>query len=467
MVTMPGAELPVDVTPLGVHDAFFNTGGTLLSLTDYWREASYGSTTAVGTVAPGTSGGWYTLDQAYTDTQRGEIRAAAIQAADPDVDFTQYSRVFIVINGMPVTENWAGVGTLGCGSLSSNDGNMTASTSWIRASSFTTNVRGAFLAMHEAGHNLGLHHSNARDFDTQALGAPGVPGVVEEYNDVFSSMGRGTGHYSTPHKAKLGWLTSQVLTVTGSGAFALHPTEVPGTVQALKVRRGTDDANWVWVEYRQPFGIYDTRLAAPVIHGQVQYLDAADSHVYAGAVLHYQDATTGSYSHLLDMTPQSRLGNTTPIIADDWLDPMLAGHWQDPYTGLTIATSSPTSGALTVTVTYGSGPCVEANPSVMISPSNPAAKRGNSVTYSVTVTNNDTSPCFIKTFSLASTLPAGFQSSFSQNPISIPAGSSVTVSMTKTIPGDAAFATYAVDATATSGTYSDSGSASLTVKPGK
>lgn len=307
-----------------MYDAFFNTGGVLYSLTDYWRENSYGLTTAIGDVAPGTAGGWYTLDQVYTDTQRTEIRRAAIDAADPDVDFTQYSRIFLIINGMTITTNYAGVGTIGCGPLSSDDGDFIASTSWIREISYTTNLRGAFLAIHEAGHNLGLGHSNSRDFETLALGPPGDAGVVEEYSDVFSSMGRGLGHYSTPHKFKLGWLTNQVVTVTGSGSFSVQPTETSGSIQALRVRRGTSDDQWVWVEYRQPFGIYDARLAAPAIHGQVNYLEASDSRIYTGGLIHYVDATTGNQSHLLDMTPQSRTGNTTPIIADDWLDPALA-----------------------------------------------------------------------------------------------------------------------------------------------
>jgi M6 family metalloprotease-like protein len=467
LVTMPGASLPENVTTPGVWDSFFSTGGTLLSLTDYWRENSYGATWALGDVAPGTAGGWYTLDQVYDDTQRAEIRAAAISAADPDVDFTQYSRVFLIINGMTITTNYTGFGTIGCGTLSSTDGNFIASTSWIRATAYTDNVRGAFLSMHEGGHNLGLHHSNSRDFDAEALGMPGVAGVVEEYSDVFSSMGRGVGHYAAPHKSRLGWLPTQVLTVTGSGAFALQPTEVPGSVQALKIRRGTDNDNWIWVEYRQPLGIYDARLAAPVIHGQVNYLDASESHIYSGGMVHYQDATTGNFSHLLDMTPLSRLGNTTPIIADDWLDPALVGAWQDPYTGLSITTSNPTGSALTVSVTYGMGACIEANPTVTISPPNPGAKRGQSVTYSVTVTNNDTSPCFTKTFDLASSLPEGWSTTFSQNPVNIPAGSSLSVSMTKAVPTNAALATHVVDASATSGTYSATGIASVTVKPGK
>ena len=282
-------------------------------------------------------------------------------------------------------------------------------------------------------------------------------------------MGRGTGHYSMPHKFKLGWLTSQVLTVTGNGAFAVQPTELPGTLQALKVRRGTDDTKWAWVEYRQPYGIYDTRLAAPIIHGLVTYLDAADSHVYTGALVHYEDATTGNASHLLDMTPMSLLGSssTTPAIQNDWLDPPLVGTWFDPYTGLTITTSNPTTGALTVNVLYGTPACAAVNPRVTISPSNPSGKRDQNVTFSVTVTNNDTAPCPSKAFDLSSTLPIDWATSFSQNPVTIAAGSSATVSMTKSVPANAAYATFPVDATATSGTYSGTASTSVTVKLGK
>ena len=39
--------------------------------------------------------------------------------------------------------------------------------------------------------------------------------------------------------------------------------------------------------------------------------------------------------------------------------------------------------------------------------------------------------------------------------------------MTKTVPSNAAYATYAVSATATSGTSSGTGTGNVTVKPGK
>jgi M6 family metalloprotease-like protein len=394
----------------------------------------------VGLIAPGTSNGWYTLDQVYHEEQTGQIRSAAMAAADADVDFTQYRRIFIVMNGATDTAaTWSGLGTIGCGSLSSPDGAFNASTSWLKSTSMITHTRGVHLALHEGGHNLGVGHSNSRDFDTEALGAPGVAGVVAEYNDVFSNMGRGLGHYTAPQKFQLGWMPTQVQTITGSGSYVVQPLEVTGaTVQALRIRRGTDNANWLWLEYRQPVGLYDTVLVSPFVFGNlITYLEDASSHIYSGGLLHYVDATTGNKTHLLDLTPQSRSGNTSPLISDDWFDTALAGTWQDPYTGVSITTSNATGSGLSVTVSYGSGPCVEANPTVSLSPSNPSAKRGAAVTLTLTVTNNDTTSCFGKTFAWSSALPPNWPTTFSVASLELSAGSSASISMTKTVPSNA------------------------------
>jgi hypothetical protein len=258
--------------------------------------------------------------------------------------------------------------------------------------------------------------------------------------------------------------------VTGSGTFTIEPAELPAGVQALRIRRGTDDAQWLWAEYRQPAGLYDSTLSAPFTWGglnQIVYLDAADSQIYGGALIHYEDASTGNRTHLLDFTPESRQGSTHPLVPDDFLDPPLAGSWQDPYTGVSMTTSNPTGSALTVQVSYGSGPCVESNPTVTLTPPNPSAKRGQSVTWTVTVTNNDTLPCAGKTFTLSSVLPPGWPTVFSQSVLTIPAASSASVTMTKTVPASAAAGTYAVDASAVSGAFGATAAANVTVKPGK
>jgi M6 family metalloprotease-like protein len=451
-----------------VSDIFFNNSQTALSLTDFWRENSYGVTTAVGAVALGPDSGWYTLDQAYSDTQTGQIRVAAIQAADGDVDFTQYNRLFLVINGMPVTENYAGKGTLGCGNLSSADGTFSASTSWIRANNYNDQARGAFVTIHEGGHNLGLHHANSREFGALALGEPGDAGLLTEYEDIFSEMGRGRGHYAATHKARLGWLPTQVQTVTSNGGYALEPLENLGGALALKIRRGSDPSKWLWVEYRQPTGLYDSRMTIGYnAWGAIPYLDPADSHIFSGGLIHYEDATTGGYSHLLDFTPESSSASTSPLVADDWKDPPLVGTWLDPYTGMSITTSNPTGASLTVDVLYDPTFCARMSPTVSMTPSNPTGKRGQNVTFTVTVLNNDTASCSARAFDMTSSLPGGWSTAFSETPVTIAAGAAASVSMTKTVPSDAALTTYSVNATATNGSNSGTGTASVTVKPGK
>jgi len=510
MVTMPGAPLPdVNLDPqnfdervsrLRIQDMLFNNGqdpeppdaldslyqsyDPNLSLTDFWQENSYGvtRTSASSQVAngPHSVNGWYTLDQVYAVDQTTAIRTAAIAAADPDITFTQYTRLFLVINGMTETvppSTWAGMGTLGCGTLSSADGNFSASTSWMKANSFPNenNYRGAFLAIHESGHNLGLQHSNSREFGAETLGtpvAPVAPGADEEYDDSFSAMGRGLGHYAAPHKAKLGWLPGMVQTITTSLTATVAPTELGGGIRALKIRRGLDNANWLWVEYRQPNSKYDVTLSHPYRTGlgtnAIVYLDAALSGIYTGGLIHYEDVTTGTHSHLLDFTPESSAANTSPLLPDDWLDPALVGGpWLDAYSGLSITTSNPTTSTLTVSVAYtGASQCVASNPTVTLSPSNPGAKRGQSVSYTVTVKNKDSESCGNRPFDLTSTSPV-WETTFSQTTLTLAPTFSASVSMTKKVPSNADYATYTVNAIATSGGISVTGLASATVKPGK
>src|SRR5881396_3320782 len=88
LVTFPGTPAP-SIDPAGVYNIFFGSAGR--SVSEYWREASYGVTSASGAVF-----GWYTLDAVYTCDQYSSIKTAAIKAADADVNFTQYSRLAII-----------------------------------------------------------------------------------------------------------------------------------------------------------------------------------------------------------------------------------------------------------------------------------------------------------------------------------------------------------------------------------
>src|SRR5262249_30456346 len=153
-----------------------------------------------------------------------------------------------------------------------------------------------------------------------------------------------------------------------SGTYTLQPLEMnPAGLQTIKVQRGTGNNAWLWIEYRQSMGNYDSTL---------------NPQGFAGTLIHYQDPTTGAYTKLLDFTPESY---TDPYF--DFYDSPLSPSqtWQDPYTNLSLTVSSANSSGVTVSVNYGSVPCTQANPSVSITPLNPSTYAGAAAAYSVNV----------------------------------------------------------------------------------
>ena len=294
LISFPGVPLPSNVTNSGVYDIFF--GNTGRSVKRYWEEASYGKASAAGNVF-----GPYELSQSYSCDDYYNMRSAAIAAADNDAVFTQYTRVMIVFPN-PGSCGWAGLGTLGCSTLSSNDGNFTSSTSWLLANYMGSVDNGVKLATHEGGHNLTLHHASSRDFGAEALGDVGTSGSLGEYGDIFSTMGSwNLGHYAAPHKQRLTWFSNgNVETLEANASRTVQPFEIlTGGLQALKVRRGAGNNSWLWIEYRKAMGDYDASLP---------------SQIFSGSTIHYEDSTSGTHTHLLDFTPET----------SSWSDPALA-----------------------------------------------------------------------------------------------------------------------------------------------
>ncbi len=437
LVTVPGVPVPIDVTPQSVYDIFFGSSGT--SVDSFWREASYGQTSAAGDVR-----GWYSLPNNYTCSQLAQLRDAAIAAASADgVVFQNYTRLFLVYPDLGC--GWSGFAVMGCTSLNSPAGLFTASTTHLNARYMTSHDQGVELATHEGGHNFGLQHASSRDFGTEALGPLGVAGAVTDYGDKFSTLGSwNLGHYAAPQKAKLlNWMASgtNYLTVQNNGAYTLQPFEDgPAGLQAVKVQRGTGNDAWLWIEYRQPHGLYDSTLS---------------SQIFSGATVHYEDSSTGAFSQLLDFTPQT----------DSWLDPALAAgrSWTDPYSNLSINVQSATASGLTLNLSYGAAPCTHANPTVILSPLNPSIPAGSSVNYSVSVINNDAAGCGASTYSLGSSQPSGWPTSFSSTSLTLNPGQTQSVTMSKTSLAGTIPGTYAVDTTAANGSLQGTGAANCTV----
>lgn len=343
LINFPSTPLTSGYTYSYVHNIFF---GPAPSVTDYWNEASYGSTYATGDVF-----GPFTLAADYTCDQQDEVLQAAIQAADSTVDFTAYQRIYLIL---PVTVAggcvFDGIGQLGCSLYNSpSKGNFTASFTWIESITIGPNIYGALggllqTAIHEGGHNFGLRHASSIDYDTLPAGPPGTDGTHSEYGDPFSSMGTNPDHFAAPHKNYLGWLSEGTgwVQVQSGGTWTLAPlSKVSTSHQALRVQRGNGNTQWLWVEYRQPVGTYEPAI-----------LDNGAPRDFGGALIHIEDPTQptwANYTELLDFQPVR--------IPNDFNTSLLkaGSSWADPYSNLTLTAGKATTSGLPITVSYDNG----------------------------------------------------------------------------------------------------------------
>jgi|GEM_PF-2654689 len=435
MAAFPGMAQPT-LTPQRVHEAFFST--TRRSLADYWSEVSEGRTTTTGNVV-----GWYTLDRAYSCGEGAAMRDAAVRAADADVDFTQYDRIFIVHPRPQAGCSYAGQATVSCGQVQTEDGAVRASTAWLVAESMGSHDQAVELVTHEAGHNLTLGHASSRDFGTEALGLPGALGVIDEYGDVFSTMGRwNLGHYAAPQKARIGWLdASAVAQVDGvGGTFTLAPVVASGGLKALKVRRRAGSNDWLWLEYRQPMGAYEATLAPQV---------------FGGALVHYDDAETRDDSHLLDFTPHTA----------SWSDPALlpGTTWEDPHGTLSVTVDAATPAGLTVSIAYRQSVCVRGPHEVQVTPYAPTTWPGGRPEFEAVLINHDTPACAPSTFQLATLLPAGWSADRLPAQVSVAASSSLSLGLQTYTPYSAVPGAYTVGLAATRDGHTVQGTAAIDV----
>ncbi|MFP2924283.1 NEW3 domain-containing protein [Pyxidicoccus sp. 3LG] len=415
LAAFPGMPQPA-LTPQAVEEVFFSTERR--SLADYWSEVSEGRTTTTGDVV-----GWYTLDRAYGCDATGLMREAALSAADADVDFTQYDRIFIV-HPRPVAGcSYAGVASLSCAPVETPDGTVTVSTAWLVAESMGNHDAAVELVTHEAGHNLSLNHARSRDFGAEPLGPVGAQGDIVEYGNVFSTMGYwNLGHYAAPDKARIGWLApSAVAQADGvDGTFTLAPLLSSGGVKALKVRRGSTGDGWLWLEYRRPLGNYDWSLP---------------SQVFGGALVHYVDAETRDGTDLLDFTPGT----------SSWTDPALlpGTTWDDPYSNLSLTVDSATATGLTVRVRYRQTQCVRAPPEVVVTPFEPTAWPGARPEFELAINNLDSPGCGPSTFQLAPIVPQGWGFDRLPAQLQVPASGTGYVTLQTYVPYSMPPGTYA------------------------
>lgn len=362
-------------------------GSTPKSANNFWQEASFGLTSGTGTIYTSGTSGPLTFTSNEDCTNTDQLATDALAAAQADgIDFSNFSRISIIY---PVnTCSFGGLGTVGCYPADTRISHPYSIT-WIPIQNYynTTSYQYWGLVAHELGHNLGLHHSSSLNFGSIPLGAidytdpypstgtagPGV-GVRTEYGDPYTVMGGGSwtcgAQYTAFNKAEyLTWMnrTSDVQEVTGSGSFLVVPFENTSGLRGLRILRDPLTSSWIWMEYRQALGDYDSNLST---------CDSG-SNVLQGANVYYESPySEDGHLYLLDMNAATTPNNFNK-------GTMIPGTtWQDPYSLLTLNVTAANSAGVNITASYVQ-PCA----ALSISSGGVFAAAGGSGTITVTAPN--------------------------------------------------------------------------------
>jgi hypothetical protein len=393
--------------------------GVMIATSNFDLEGSFQQTWLTGVVDSAQAAdvrGWYTIPLSSMvcdyNTLASQAKSAATAAG---INLSAYRRYVYAFPNNACT--WWGLGTVG--------GNP--SSAWINGS-FQLRVVG-----HEKGHGFGLWHSRAMECGATTLS---TTCSTLEYGNTVDIMGSAFGHFNAFQKERLGWLnygvSPPITIVPGDGTYLVDPLESLGSnPKALKVLKSTDPSTgkktWYYVEFRQAIG-FDSFLSS-------------NSNVLNGVVISIGSESSGNSSDLLDMTPAT----------SSWSDPALtAGQsFTDPNAGVTITPRWVSSTSASVGVTFGPVACVSAKPTVALSPSQSQwVPAGTSVTYTVSVTNNDNGGCTAASFGLQAATPTGWTAAFVAPTLTISPGATAYMPLQVISPIGATGGFYTIGVTA-------------------
>lgn len=376
------------------------------SVDDLYRETSQGAVWLSGTVAGPYAISGTSAGACEWNNWINEVEAAAI--AD-GVNLAAYDRKVFVL---PRNQNcgFSGLGTVG--------GNP--STALIMA----CDVEDVYA--HELGHNLGMNHASS---STQEYG---------DGSDFMGMSGMALRQINAPHHEQVGWRDSgQIQLITSSGFYDIAPLESSASQalapQILKIAK-PDSGEHYYLSYRRPIGFDQNLLPG--------WLNKTSVHRYAG---------NGGKTYWLTV-----LGDEQSYV--------------DNANAITITQRTNTADYATVEIQLdGSAPtptCTVASPRVDLSPANQSGDAGDTLAYSVTVTNQDSAECGASNFALTAGVPSGWNSSVTPSSVNLAPGAATTATLFVTSTAEANGAGYNVSVTATDNTevaHVATGNASYTV----
>lgn len=391
-------------------------GTTDKTTNTYYREVSTNQLGLVGIKDPAGDVFEVTIT-ADTSTCAYATWGASVRSAltAQGVDLSGYNNVMMFFNWVSACK-WAGVGTLGTPTPPNT----------VPSSQLTTWYNGYMdprVTSHELGHNFGAHHANAyrctENGTPVAYSAIASNCTVAEYGDYLDAMGSAgiPRHFSVFNKLRFGFIPpSSLQTITASGTYSLKNAETLSTgVQAIRIPAVVDSkgivTEWYYLEYRQPYGLFDNYAATDAVVNGISIRMGGDYKAI-------------SSTKLLDMTP------ATTSIYDSAL--AFGKTFTDASRNLQITAVSAANGIASIKITSNTPTCVQNTPTFGITPSTQWSDPGKSLTYSLAITNNDTASCPAQTFNISGTLPTGLTQTLSSSSVSLAPGASTTVTATVT-----------------------------------
>jgi len=281
--------------------------------------------------------------------------AAETAAQDAGIDLSLYQhRIFVLprYNELPSC-TWSGVANIGCG---------TYCRAWIAEG------ESPMVFAHELGHNLSMAHAGT-DPENDGL-------MNSTYGDYSDPMGlsREWHVFNAAHADQMGWYAmypGMVIEVNSSGVYDIAAMGLDPLTEnmpfVLKIKK-PDTGDYYYLSYRQPIG-YDDSLSTIYTRG-------VNIHRYQGSGYGY----TYFINSLEDLSTFS-----------------------DEANNITVRQFISNNNYAEVEVTIGSiaDTCTSTTPDIILTPTEKSVQRGTLASYTVSVTNKDTTTCAQTTFDLA------------------------------------------------------------------